>query len=437
MSKSKNNQLYWILVLFVALLFFWALKHYGHKLGIPTPNRWHGRMRNLILIVLTSLSTLSFGQSKIKSLIVVETDTNKMGEKHRNLVSYNFKKGNFISKDTLYTALDDKKIKYGRWFYYRDGSFIYKNRYAVGNGSVYDLKTNTLILDCGHDFVRIKADSIFFYQSFGDKEGLWALDLKTTRYVRLDSNIRHYDERRSPDQKHYILDDSKTDIKLYKSGDVAFTIIPATGAYYARYTRKRTEIHWLDNESFLYADHTNTFPPLPKPKPQPVLKTTPDTPTVYEFTVRDDAVTKATILKYNVKKKTSKKLAELDSVTHSVTRGRFMVDGFKQLIYISTNAVYHRLNLKNGKFTSYPYLILPNGFSIEIKQRSGGRILKYKEVEIGQVDSYSNTYTSNKFFASADYASLWIWNAYTRTPKRFEMLNGFQVVGWMDRLPLN
>lgn len=42
-----RNQFYAMLVLFIALLIFWALKHYGPLLGISKLGKYHGTMKYL------------------------------------------------------------------------------------------------------------------------------------------------------------------------------------------------------------------------------------------------------------------------------------------------------------------------------------------------------------------------------------------------------
>ncbi|HJY11136.1 MAG TPA: hypothetical protein VJ304_00030, partial [Flavobacterium sp.] len=282
----------------------------------------------------------------------------------------------------MYTAYDDKKDKYKNWFDYGYGSFIYKNRYAIStNGSVYDLNKKSLILDSGDDFVKINGDSVFFYHNNYKGIGLWAFNLKTRNYVLLNRDKIDKDKKWSPDYKSYIkVLRTKTafQISLCKNGVSSPILIDVTAAYIARFFfTKKIETCWLNKISFLYASHTNTFPPLPKLVPELIERSTTDTIKTYDFTPRDDASTKVTIFKYNINTQKSEKIAEIDSITHSFKNGQFSKDEKKELIYITTNGVFNQLNLRSKKMTPYPYTALKHGFSVENKYNRGGQILKY------------------------------------------------------------
>jgi len=387
-----------------------------------------------LLFTLTLLSSFCFGQ---KSLIVAEYQKDKSENWHTYLVSYHYKKGNFISKDTLYTAAREQEDRYKPSFDYNHGSFIYKDRYLVSTarGHIFDLKTRAIILPPGDDFLKVSGDSIFFYRNNRLGTGLLAFDLKTNSYSLLNQDKIEKDKSWSPDQKNYfkVVGSNPLKIELYKKDGLTpeFVIDAGTGPYFsANRPHRRIVPYWLDNRSLLYTTHTVTFPPDRIEKPVPRLAS--DTSTrIYEFVMKEASNSEVRIFQYDIVSQKSELIAKIDSVGYSFLRDMFSLDGKKQLIYRAPSLAWYQLNVRRHKISPYLFTELGYDFSVENKNIQGYTIT-YKGQEIGRSTSRYEIYAAKKFIATPIRAGLGIWNAYTRKWSSHAIPKRFDVIGWTD-----
>src|SRR6187551_504514 len=119
-------------------------------------------MENMAKYILALFVVFNFGftvqYGKVKSLIVAEYREDKSGlGSYTYLVSYNFRDGKFISKDTVLGSLQEPDES-TPWFHVRydlGKNFIYQNKYVVsGVGNVIDLETKSFVMKASDEFIE-------------------------------------------------------------------------------------------------------------------------------------------------------------------------------------------------------------------------------------------------------------------------------------------
>ncbi|RZK10832.1 MAG: hypothetical protein EOO43_19870 [Flavobacterium sp.] len=127
----------------------------------------------------------------MQRLLVAEyrVDSPQIG-RYSYLTAYNFKKGKFVSKDTIFEGPISGKNASRPHANLQEYNIIYKNRYVVGKfGTVIDIKTGKVLNNSHDNFIEARGDTLIYYRANAiTGRGYLALDLNTGAYDFIKEN---------------------------------------------------------------------------------------------------------------------------------------------------------------------------------------------------------------------------------------------------------
>jgi hypothetical protein len=390
-------------------------------------------MKNIAKYLLVLFVILIFGfapeYGKVKSLIVAEYIDNNSGiGDYTYLVSYNFRDGKYISKDTI-LASPQEPDESTPWFHVRydlGKNFIYQDKYVVsGVGNVIDVETKSFVMKASDEFIEALGDSLLFHRN-----NIWAgtgylvLDLRTKTYGFVkDTNFRTAKGLQSPDHKHGIAVSEATlprKILLYDEQNHIDTIVDRCG--YGTLMSSLSSSHghvplvWVNNSTFIYADcsRANYYPKEP--------------------------VTTMTLRQVNIVERTNEVIATIDSVKEAISNSKFWRSdegdlifqckrGFYKVDYVYNSVEHYKIKPK-----------IENGFGVV--ENGKEQLVKYNNETIGMFFCGGHV-TTNGYFAAAYYdrensgmnqpKGIKVWNDITRKWTSIPVPWISAVIGWIDK----
>ena len=349
------------------------------------------------------------------SLLVAEYDDNAAVNHLQHLVNYVFVDGAMVSRETIVSLPTQKAGVKGNYVRFDLGkNRIYRSRYVVtGIGNVIDIKTKKLLVEERGDFVAFSGDSIIFYTNDIFKGKYYSvLNLKTEKFGKVEN--ANYNPLPRPDVEvdettkpfgisaYYV--NGKQDILVKDAGYGEAQ--PLLGED----VKRKFQIFWLDNSSFLYAN----------------------------FMKNQQA---AIIYKVNINK-TIEKVAEITEIPATAQSAAFEFSTTGAIIY-SCGKGRFEIDLKKKLATKLLFEPIGNNFFVEADENPKyGRAIKYETAEAGKkwcrLDNAKTT---------AGYAALQsdivmgpdrypqgvaVWNAFTKKWTILDVSSLSDIIGWVE-----
>lgn len=349
------------------------------------------------------------------SLLVAEYDDNAAVNHLQHLVNYVFVDGAMVSRETIVSLPTQKAGVKGNYVRFDLGkNRIYRSRYVVtGIGNVIDIKTKKLLVEERGDFVAFSGDSIIFYTNDIFKGKYYSvLNLKTEKFGKVEN--ANYNPLPRPDVEvdettkpfgisaYYV--NGKQDILVKDAGYGEAQ--PLLGED----VKRKFQIFWLDNSSFLYAN----------------------------FMKNQQA---AIIYKVNINK-TIEKVAEITEIPATAESAIFEFSSTGAIIY-SCGKGRFEIDLKKKLATKLLFEPIGNNFFVEADENPKyGRAIKYETAEAGKkwcrLDNAKTT---------AGYAALQsdivmgpdrypqgvaVWNAFTKKWTILDVSSLSDIIGWVE-----
>ncbi len=367
------------------------------------------------LIFIVFLFTAFQLPQKRLSLLVAEYDDNAAVNHLQHLVNYVFVDGAMVSRETIVSLPTQKAGVKGNYVRFDLGkNRIYRSRYVVtGIGNVIDIKTKKLLVEERGDFVAFSGDSIIFYTNDIFKGKYYSvLNLKTEKFGKVEN--ANYNPLPRPDVEvdettkpfgisaYYV--NGKQDILVKDAGYGEAQ--PLLGED----VKRKFQIFWLDNSSFLYAN----------------------------FMKNQQA---AIIYKVNINK-TIEKVAEITEIPATAESAIFEFSSTGAIIY-SCGKGRFEIDLKKKLATKLLFEPIGNNFFVEADENPKyGRAIKYETAEAGKkwcrLDNAKTT---------AGYAALQsdivmgpdrypqgvaVWNAFTKKWTILDVSSLSDIIGWVE-----
>lgn len=368
----------------------------------------------IIFVSFLIISSFAPEQKKV-SLIVAEFDGNASVNHLQHLVKYVYVDGVLNTREVITSLPTQKKDVKGDYVRFDIGkNRIYRNRYVIsGIGNVIDIKTKKLLVEDRGEFVAFNGDSIIFHTNDIFKGKYYSvLNLKTEKYQKVENP--NYNPLPRPDVEvdetikpfnitaYYITGKKDVLVKDAGYGEAQ----PLIGDD----VKRKFEIFWLDNSSFLYAN----------------------------FSKNQQSVT---INKVNLNK-TVEKIAVIDAVPATAENSHFEFSDDKNIIY-SCGKGRFVIDLKKKLATKLEFEAIGNNFFIEADENPKyGRIIKYGDDEIGKkwarIDN-SKTITGFAAFqidlviAKEHFPQgVAVWNAASKKWNTLDISFLGDIIGWVE-----
>jgi hypothetical protein len=375
-------------------------------------------MRSLqfFIIFISVFITSSFTPDQKKvSLLIAEFDGNASVNHLQHLVKYVYVDGIINSREvitSLPTQKKDAKDDYVRFDIGKNR--IYRNRYVIsGIGNVIDIKTRKLLVEERGDFVAFNGDSIIFHTNDIFKGKYYSiLNLKTEKYEKVENP--NYNPLPRPDVE---VDETVKpfNITAYYINGKKDVLVKDAGYGEAQPligddVKRKFQIFWLDNSSFLYAN----------------------------FTKNQQSVT---IYKVNLNKMVEK-IATIDAVPATAENAHFEFAEDKSIIF-SCGKGRFIIDLKKKQAIKLEYEAIGNNFFIQADENPQyGRIIKYGETEIGKkwarIDNNKTTegYTAFQIdlVISKEHfpQGVAVWNATAKKWNTLDISFLADIIGWVE-----
>ena len=349
------------------------------------------------------------------SLLVAEYDDNAAVNHLQHLVNYVFVDGAMVSRETIVSLPTQKAGVKGNYVRFDLGkNRIYRSRYVVtGIGNVIDIKTKKLLVEERGDFVAFSGDSIIFYTNDIFKGKYYSvLNLKTEKFGKVEN--ANYNPLPRPDVE---VDETTKPVGIsayYVNGKQDILVKDAgygeAQPLLGEDVKRKFQIFWLDNSSFLYAN----------------------------FMKNQQA---AIIYKVNINK-TIEKVAEITEIPATAESAIFEFSSTGAIIY-SCGKGRFEIDLKKKLATKLLFEPIGNNFFVEADENPKyGRAIKYETAEAGKkwcrLDNAKTT---------AGYAALQsdivmgpdrypqgvaVWNAFTKKWTILDVSSLSDIIGWVE-----
>jgi hypothetical protein len=349
------------------------------------------------------------------SLLVAEYDDNAAVNHLQHLVNYVFVDGAMVSRETIVSLPTQKAGVKGNYVRFDLGkNRIYRNRYVVtGIGNVIDIKTKKLLVEERGDFVAFSGDSIVFHTNDIFKGKYYSvLNLKTEKFGKVEN--ANYNPLPRPDVEvdettkpfgisaYYV--NGKQDILVKDAGYGEAQ--PLLGDD----VKRKFQIFWLDNSSFLYAN----------------------------FSKNQQA---ATIYKVHINK-TIEKVAEITEIPATAQSASFEFSTAGAIIYLCGKGRFE-IDLKKKLATKLLFEPIGNNFFVEADENPKyGRAIKYETAEAGKkwcrLDNAKTTagYAAfqNDIVMGPDRypQGVVVWNAFTKKWTSLDVTSLSDIIGWVE-----
>lgn len=410
-------------------------------------------MKSLLSITLSLLCLCCFGQTKYQKLIAAEYKGDSPGAgNYTYLVSYNFKDGLLISKDTILGAETFKKGVAGSYVRFDLGkNFIYKNRYVVsGTGNVIDIHKKALVIEESDEFVKASGDTMIFHRRNAiSGTGFLMLDLQTGKYNFINNKDRDKgkEERTSPDNRHYLSIDKTAipyKIWLHEADSEKKRILVNDAQHGPNMTEFPTiETWWLNPHSFLYAVHEIKFNASREDDAKTTLRQfdiNSDTNEI-KFDVSGKDYATVTLHQFDINSNSDKIFFVLDSVARGRANGNFFADKTGQLIYRTSGWDYYTVDTNKRVLINYLFYELGFGSSMSIRYNKEGTIIRYKNSEIDQLRCSNEVAGEGVIAVTFDNAGpdhdyvrgIKVWSKLTNNWTTINNIPWLEkIIGWVD-----
>jgi len=321
-----------------------------------------------VIFIAIIFSILIFGFSFFETsnaggkyaLLIAVHDAQASTTKTQHLYAYHFVGGSYLNNEKLVSVkiqkeVDKKLVSYVRFDL--GTNQIYKNRYVVtGIGNIIDTKNKKVLLDEKDPFVKFGGDSVVYYVNDIFRGKFYKVyNLKTETYSEVKDLL--YKVVLGKDiEVDYALKLLK--IYLYPPSASKITLVndAGYGEDYSQVSEKKTyrlPIYWIDSSTFLYPNYTQKK----------------------DF---------CTIYKINTDTKSSEALGTIEAIPSIKTFSYFYKDVDGNFMY-SCGKGNFMVDVKKKKLSQAKFESVGNQFTISADEDGKtGRVIKYKNVEIGK-----------------------------------------------------
>ncbi len=349
------------------------------------------------------------------SLLLAEYDNNAATNNLQHLVNYHFVDGAMVSKETVISLPTKKAGVTGNYVRFDLGkNRIYRNRYVItGIGNVIDIKTKKLLVFERGEFVKFSGDSIIFRTNDIFKGKYFSvLNLKTEKFGKIENanynpNPRpdiEVDETTKPFSISAYYTNGKQDILVKDAGFGESQ--PLLGAD----VKRKFQIFWLDNTSFLYANFS-----------------------------KDQH--KATIYKVNINH-SIEKVGEISEIPSTAANAFFEYSSDGAVVYSCGKGLF-TLDFKKKVATKLLYQPIGNNFFVETDENPKyGRMVMYEIDPLGKkwcrldnaktISGYAAF--QNEILMGEDRfpQGVGVWNTTTKKWMTLDIDNLSDIVGWVE-----
>ena len=378
----------------------------------------------IALLLLSVFSIKSNAQSGIQKFLVAEyrVDSPVVG-RVEYLTSYNFKNGEFLSKDTLLATALSKRDDSVQQASYISSNIIYKNKYLITKyGNLIDLKAKKILWQPGDTFIKGLGDTLIYHRdNVSTGTGYLALNLKTGAYSFIKENSWYVPrfESSSPDNSRYLtIDKSKFPYKVCLNDRAGNSRILVSDAKVGplnklMYKKPSVETYWLDNNIFLYVVHHR------------------------KKDVKNQWYHQVDLRKYNLKDSSDQLFYSLDSIPQGFYNGYFKKNEVGELIYLASSGDTYLVDTDAKKLHQIKEHERAHGFSV--KYGSAGYTFKYKNKEIGTHKVFgmhvhegivATQFRSSDAHVPSKEAGVMFWSAKTIKWMSFKVPWISSIVGW-------
>ena len=343
------------------------------------------------------------------------------------LVSYNFRDGSLISKDTILGEEIHGKGILDPDFGFDGKNLIYKNRYVISaRGNTIDIETKSKVIEESDDFVESIGDTLIFHRNNSYKgKGFLLLNLATKAYQFINNDEWNKEERLSLSKKHSIsIDKSSIPYKiLLKQEGQNQKVIVSNAGHGPNITggsrRPTVETHWLNDNCFLYAIHklgnldSSSFAPT------------------QQFYAK--YLSSVTIRKYDIENSSDTYLASIDSVQQGDNNGMFFKDGAGHLIYQTSGFKLYLIDPLKNSLLDYPFYELGHYFSRDNKwSKNSDKKIYYKKKEIGRFGA-THDLVSYGIIAIRSMDEINVWSEKTKKWLTIPIPWISAAIGWIEK----
>lgn len=379
-----------------------------------------------IYALIFSLSCCCFccAQEKLQRLLVAEyrVDSPQIG-RYSYLTAYNFKKGKFVSIDTIFhgpISGENASIPHANFQSY---NIVHKNRYVVTKyGTVIDVKTEKVISNSGDYFIEARGDTLIYYRrNETTGTGYLALDLNTGAYgfIKENSWYKPTYKTASPNNKYYLsLDQRKIPYSVLLNDHAGNSRILVTNAKSGPYLSGDTqfpnvETFWLNNNSFIYALYHRRMSPEK----------------VFYHRVE--------LRRYNLADSSDQFFAALDSVPRGRINGRFSRSYRGDILYAPSGGSDYLLDTVHKTLDKYINRELAHSFTISFS--TSGTSFMYRGKPIG-IFRASRFYVEDGMIATnyiekesvrGNAKGIKIWTSKTKKWTTFDIPWSIGIIGWV------
>ncbi len=380
-------------------------------------------------------SAPSSDNSGFQKLIVNEYGK-KQNNYHSTVVSYNFREGIFVSKDTLFEKPGTLSV-----------SLIHQGRYLISSvGPVFDMVTKKIIWESKspHSFTEARGDTLFYKDggTLPDHRIYYFLNLKTLHYTQVPKNGYKINYNTSgsnstlcfsPDNKKVVypvyIRTNLTEKKMpyaptfnivsrdRHTGDSAIIYnIYSPSSFNIEFSR--VSIFWLDSSSFLF-DHHPFF-------------LNADHKGYHNIEIR----------KYDFNTGSDRLMCRIDSAERTNSnRGVFRRDAIGQLHYRANDGNNYLLDTVRNKASINPYFYLNTDFSFNTPLGKGATIRYQDSVIIQDIlwpdpvarnDVIATTYRDPSTVSHHAPKGIKIWTSQLNDWTTFDVPWVRNIIGWME-----
>lgn len=353
----------------------------------------------------------------VQKLIATEYDPTH--EDYRSfVVSYDFRDGHFVSKDTLFGSSRHLSVS------------LHQGRYLVSAyGPVFDMATKKVIWESenGHGVAEARGDTVFYGSGpYSSRNGpFYSLDLKALRYAPVPKGGYEFQGPRfSPDNQKAVYTQPVGELRAH-TFDIGFVDKQTGDTTFVRQVRSSSSLipdrsHvtnlWLDNASFLYDDHR--------------FYRSADNKGYHEVAIR----------RYDSRTGSDRLLCRIDSAAQTVFGyGHFRRDAIGQLHYRASNQVGYLLDTVSGRVSRDPFFYLNADFSYNSSPREVITIRYRDSILIDNV--WASTPVATDYAIAClywedpqpgRYKGVKIWTSQTGDWVTFDVPWTHELVGWVE-----
>ncbi len=345
------------------------------------------------------------------TLIVSQFDVQNAATVTQDIYKYNFENGLFTTKEKIITVQGKKD---GKEFIRTDigTNTLVKNRWIItGAGNIIDIVDKKVVSSNKAEIVRMSNDSVVLYTNDIFKGKFYAvLDCKSGKYgevksvlfkAKLGQDIEV--DYATKNRQIWLYPVNKEKQLLVKDAGYGEIVVGAKN-------HSDIPVFWIDNNSFL-------FP-------------------YYNISQNE-----ATIIKYDVSKKTETKVSVIKDLHANHQNSYFTKDGLGNLEYVCSKGKV-LIDYKNNKASDVVFEHIGNNFDVEYKTQAYGHLIKFNKSEIGKYHfDLKNVKSCNAAIALHNQLKVGeevypqgiaYWNTTLNKWKKIEADEVASIIGWIE-----